>query len=189
MPLISTENTVNTQNTENTLYIVKLIVKSNMSIEKAKAHLALFGLDGRIEEFSVSSATVALAAKALGTEEERIAKTLSFLTSNGAVLVVAAGDARIDNRKFKDFFHEKAKMMTPDELVDLVGYAAGGVCPFGVNEGVSVYLDKSLLRFDTVYPAAGTASSAVRLSIKELEASSGYLEWIDVTKLPETRNE
>ncbi len=123
-----------------------------------------------------------LAAKAAGCEPERIAKTLSFLVDGRTVLVVMAGDARVDNKKFKDYFHTKAKMLSPDEVTELVGHSVGGVCPFGVKEGVAVYLDESLKRFDVVYPACGSASSAVKLTIPELETASGYLGWIDVCK-------
>ncbi len=140
-------------------------------------------MEDRILEFDVSSATVALAAEAVGCAPERIAKTLSFLVDGGAVLVVAAGDARVDNPKFKAQFHTKAKMLTPEEVVNLVGHAVGGVCPFAVNEGVKVYLDESLRRFQTVFPACGSANSAIELSLPELEQLSGG-EWIDVCKLP-----
>lgn len=156
-----------------------------MSLERAKGHLEKFGLSGRIREFSVSSATVALAAAALGAEEERIAKTLSFLTPDGPILVVMAGDAKVCNRKFKDTFSVKAKMIPSDEVEKIVGHAVGGVCPFGVNEGVRVYLDESLFRFDVVYPAAGTAQSAVELSVAELELCSSAVSRIDVTTVPE----
>lgn len=156
-----------------------------MSIERARAHLAAFGLAERIREFDVSSATVALAAEALGTEPERIAKTLSFMTPDGPILVVAAGDARVDNQKYKGRFATKAKMIAFEEVESLVGHGVGGVCPFGVNEGVRVYLDTSLKRFDTVFPAAGTAASAIELTIPELEHASGCLEWVDVTSIPE----
>lgn len=156
-----------------------------MSMERARAHLAGFGLAERIREFDVSSATVALAAEALGTEPERIAKTLSFITHDGPILVVAAGDARVDNHKYKAKFGLKAKMIPFDDVEPLIGHGVGGVCPFGVNEGVRVYLDVSLKRFDTVFPAAGTAASAVELTVPELERTSGYLEWVDVTSIPE----
>lgn len=160
-----------------------------MSYERAKAHLGKFGLEDRIRLFEVSSATVALAAEALGTEEARIAKTLSFLTPEGAILVVAAGDAKIDNRKFKDTFHTKAKMIAHDEVEALVGHAVGGVCPFGINSGVKVYLDGSLRRFDVVYPAAGTASSAVELTVSELELATSPEAWVDVTQIPSANEE
>ena len=153
-----------------------------MSIERARAHLRKWNLEDRIQEFDVSSATVELAAKALNIEGARIAKTLSYLVDGGAVLVVAAGDIRVDNRKFKDAFHTKAKMLTPEQASEMVGHAVGGVCPFGVNEGVKVYLDVSLKRFETVYPAAGSSNSAIELSIPELEATSGRIGWVDVAK-------
>lgn len=157
-----------------------------MSIEKARAHLKAVGLDDRIMEFEQSSATVELAAKAVGCEPARIAKTLSFHVDGRIALVLFAGDARIDNRKFKDCFHTKAKMLGSDEAEPLIGHGVGGVCPFGVNEGCDVYLDESLKRFDVVYPAAGTAASAVRLTIEELERACMPCEWIDVSKLPES---
>ena len=153
-----------------------------MSMERARAHLSKFNLQNRIQEFTVSSATVELAAKALNIEGARIAKTLSYLVDSGAVLVVAAGDIRVDNRKFKDTFHTKAKMLTPEQASEMIGHAVGGVCPFGVNEGVKVYLDASLKRFETVFPAAGTSSSAIELSIPELEEASGSMGWVDVAK-------
>ena len=156
-----------------------------MSVEKAKAHLEKYGFSERIRTFPVSSATVALAAVALGTEEARIAKTLSFLTSGGAVLIVTAGDAKIDNRKYKDSFGEKAKMIPFAEVDGLIGHAVGGVCPFGVNDGVRVYLDCSLRRFDTVFPAAGEPNNAVELTIPELELASELVGWIDVTRTEE----
>ena len=153
-----------------------------MSIERARAHLAKHSLSERIIEFEVSSATVALAAAALGTEEARIAKTLSFETPEAIILIVTAGDVKISNAKYKEFFHTKAKMLSYDTVEARIGHGVGGVCPFGVNEGVRVYLDVSLRRFDTVYPAAGTASSAVRLTVEELERASESLGWIDVTQ-------
>lgn len=154
-----------------------------MSIERVRAFMRERNMEDRILEFDVSSATVALAAEAVGCAPERIAKTLSFLVNGGAVLVVAAGDARVDNPKFKAQFHTKAKMLTPEEVVNLVGHAVGGVCPFAVNEGVKVYLDESLRRFQTVFPACGSANSAIELTLSELEQLSGG-EWIDVCKLP-----
>ena len=155
-----------------------------MSFEKAKAWLDTRGFGDRVREFEVSSATVELAAAALGCEGARIAKTLSFKLSDGVVLIVAAGDAKVDNHKFKEKFHQKAKMLTPEEAVELVGHAVGGVCPFGVNDGVRVYLDESLRRFDIVYPACGSSNSAVKLTPEELCAASGG-EWADLCKLPE----
>ena len=143
------------------------------------------GIEDRVREFEVSSATVELAAQALGVEGARIAKTLSFKTDSGCMLILAAGDARIDNHKFKEKFHMKAKMLSPDEVLELVGHPVGGVCPFGINEGVDVYLDESMKRFDTVFPAVGSASSAIELNLDELFRYSKALEWIDVCKLPE----
>ena len=156
-----------------------------MSMERARAHLEKYGLADKIREFEVSSATVALAAAALGTEEARIAKTLSFSLGDSAILVVAAGDAKVNNHKFKETFEKKAKMLSFDEVEALIGHGVGGVCPFGVNDGVKVYLDESLRRFDIVYPAAGTASSAVMLTIPELERASEAVSWVDVTLIPE----
>lgn len=153
-----------------------------MSMERARAHLKKYNLEDRIHEFDVSSATVELAAKAVGVEPARIAKTLSYLVDGAAVLIVAAGDIRVDNRKFKDTFHTKAKMLSAEQAAEMIGHAVGGVCPFGVNEGVKVYLDVSMKRFDTVYPAAGTSSSAVELKIPELEAASECIGWVDVAK-------
>ena len=127
-----------------------------MAIEKVREYFRQFGIEGRVQEFDVSSATVDLAAAALGCEPCRIAKTLSFMTEEGPVLIVAAGDAKIDNTKYKAQFHTKAKMLTPDEAVELIGHAVGGVCPFAINDGVKVYLDESLRRFETVFPAAGS---------------------------------
>lgn len=153
-----------------------------MSFEKAKAYLEEKGMGDRVKTFDVSSATVELAAKAVGCEPERIAKTLSFLVGEKAVLIVAAGDAKIDNHKYKETFHTKAKMLTPEQVTDLVGHQIGGVCPFGVNDGVEVYLDESLKRFEVVYPACGSANSAVELTVPELEACSGFTRWVDVCK-------
>ena len=153
-----------------------------MSIERVKAFFEPYGLADRIQEFPVSSATVELAAAALGCEGCRIAKSLSFLVDGGAVLVVAAGDARIDNGKFKAFFHTKARMLSPEEAAALVGHAVGGVCPFAVNEGVRTYLDVSLKRFDSVFPACGSSNSAIELTLDELERLSQALGWVDVCK-------
>ena len=157
-----------------------------MSIEKGRAYFRQFGMEDRVREFEQSSATVELAALAVGVEPARIAKTLSFKIGEGCILILAAGDARIDNRKFKDFFHTKAKMPTPDEVLELVGHPVGGVCPFGINDGVEVYLDESLKRFDTVFPAVGSANSAIELNMDELYKYSNAKQWIDVCKLPET---
>ncbi len=156
-----------------------------MSIEKVRAYMKNYGYEDKILEFTVSSATVELAAKALNTEGARIAKTLSFLVDEKATLIVAAGDARIDNKKFKALFHRKAKMLSPEQVDELIGHSIGGVCPFGVNEGVAVYLDESLKRFPTVFPACGSSNSAIELTIPELEKLSGFISWVDVSKLPE----
>ena len=153
-----------------------------MSIERVIDHLAKWNMQDRILEFEVSSATVELAAQALNVEGARIAKTLSYLVDGEAVLVVAAGDVRVDNRKFKDAFHTKAKMLTPEQAVELIGHAVGGVCPFGVNEGVKVYLDVSLKRFETVYPACGSSNSAIEMNLPELEETSGATGWVDLAK-------
>ena len=153
-----------------------------MSVEGVKRHLAAFGLAGRVREFDASSATVELAAQAVGCEPARIAKTLSFMVDGAPVLVVAAGDARIDNPKFKAAFHAKAKMLSPEQAIELVGHAVGGVCPFATKPGVRVFLDESLRRFDAVYPVAGSASSAVELSCEELARASGCEGWVDVCK-------
>ena len=153
-----------------------------MAFEAAKQYLDSMGLGDRVKEFDVSSATVELAAQAVGCEPAHIAKTLSFLAGNEGMLIVAAGDAKVDNHKYKETFHTKAKMMTPDQAVELVGHAVGGVCPFGIKPGIKVYLDESLRRFDIVYPACGSANSAVRLSIPELESASKSSGWVDVCK-------
>lgn len=153
-----------------------------MAIEKVRAYFEAFGMEGRILEFSVSSATVELAAAALGCEGARIAKTLSFLAGDHAVLVVAAGDARIDNAKFKGQFETKAKMLAPEQVETMVGHAVGGVCPFAVHESAEVYLDVSLQRFETVFPACGSANSAIELTIPELERYSAFRAWVDVCK-------
>ena len=153
-----------------------------MAIEKVKAYFKEYGMEERVQEFDVSSATVELAAAALHCEPQRIAKTLSFMVDGHAVLVVAAGDAKIDNPKYKAQFGTKAKMLSPEDAETLVGHAVGGVCPFAVNEGVDVYLDISLKRFGTVFPACGSSNSAIELTIAELEEHSGYLGWVDVCK-------
>ena len=153
-----------------------------MSIEKVKAYFAQFGMEGRVLEFPVSSATVELAAQALHCEPCRIAKTLSFAVGDTPVLIVAAGDARIDNHKYKARFATKAKMLTPEQAARRIGHAVGGVCPFAVQPGVEVYLDVSLKRFDTVFPACGSSNSAIELTIPELEQYSGYKDWVDVCK-------
>lgn len=156
-----------------------------MSFVRAKNFLTSKGMGDRILEFDVSSATVELAAEAVGCEPQRIAKTLAFHVGDRVVLVVCAGDAKVNNRKYKDQFKTKAKMLAFEEAEPLIGYPVGGVCPFAVNEGVEVYLDESLKRFETVYPAAGSANSAVKLTIPELEALSEAREWVDVCKLPD----
>ena len=153
-----------------------------MAIEKVKAYFAQFGISDRVREFEASSATVELAAKALNCEPCRIAKTLSFMVNGKAILIVAAGDVKIDNPKYKAQFGTKARMLKPEEVVGLIGHTIGGVCPFGINEDVAVYLDKSLQRFETVFPACGSSNSAIELSIPELEKYSDYVEWIDVCK-------
>ena len=153
-----------------------------MAIEKVRDYLKQYGRDKDIKEFEESSATVELAAKAVGVEPARIAKTLSFLLGDEGILIVAAGDAKVDNHKYKETFHTKAKMMTPEQAVELVGHAVGGVCPFGIKPGIKVYLDESLKRFDIVYPACGSANSAVKLTIPELERASACEGWVDVCK-------
>lgn len=154
-----------------------------MSVEKVKDFFAQYGMENRIKEFSVSSATVELAADVLKCEPCRIAKTLSLMVGSKPILIVLAGDAKIDNRKYKAQFGTKAKMLKPEDTVSLIGHAVGGVCPFAVNEGVSVYLDISIKRFDTVFPACGSSNSAIELTIAELEKYSSYLSWIDVCKV------
>lgn len=153
-----------------------------MAIEKVRAYFEKLGIADRILEFDVSSATVELAAQALNCEPCRIAKTLSFMLEDGAILVVAAGDAKVDNTKYKAEFGKKAKMLTPDEVEQLIGHAIGGVCPFAVNDGVKVYLDVSLKRFETVFPACGSSNSAIELTTEELEKYSGFTKWVDVCK-------
>ena len=153
-----------------------------MAIEKVRAYFETLGRADDILEFPVSSATVALAAQALGTEEKRIAKTMSFLQGDQVVLILTEGTAKVDNRKYKDTFHVKAKMIPFEEVEEKVGHAPGGVCPFGVNEGVIVYLDESLKKFEVVYPAAGDDHSAVKLTIPELEKVADAQGWIDVCK-------
>ena len=154
-----------------------------MSIEKVRDYFKTKGIDERIQEFEVSSATVTLAAKALHCEENRIAKTLSFHMGEKVILIVAAGDAKIDNAKYKAQFGTKAKMLSFDEAEPLVGHVIGGVCPFAVNAGVETYLDVSLKRFNTVFPACGSPNSAIELSLEELEEYSDFIKWIDVCKI------
>ena len=153
-----------------------------MSIDRVRAYFRPLGREQDSLEFPVSSATVELAAQAVGVIPARIAKTLSFLVEEGCVLIVAAGDAKIDNAKFKKFFHTKAKMLTPEQVTAFTGHAIGGVCPFANPDGVRTYLDESLKRFDTVFPAAGSSNSAIELTCPELEEYSHALEWIDVCK-------
>ena len=153
-----------------------------MSIEKVKNYFKNFGIEDRIVEFDTSSATVELAAAALHCQPERIAKSLSFMLKDEVVIVVTAGDVKVDNKKFKEFFGSKAKMIDKDKVEDLIGHEVGGVCPFGIKDGVDVYLDESLKRFETVFPACGSSNSAIEVTLDELEEYSKYKEWIDVTK-------
>lgn len=156
-----------------------------MAIDKVRAYFKQYGMEERIQEFAVSSATVAQAAQALGCEPARIAKTLSFLVGEQAVLIVAAGDVKIDNGKYKKQFGTKAKMLSAEQVTEMVGHAVGGVCPFAVKEGVRVYLDESLKRFESVFPACGSSNSAIELTIPELEKCAGEEEWVDVCKAVE----
>ena len=156
-----------------------------MSIEKVRAYFKGYGIEDKILEFPVSSATVELAAKALNTDGCRIAKTLSFSVNESPILIVTAGDAKIDNKKYKTFFGAKAKMLSFDEVEEKIGHAVGGVCPFAINDGIKVYLDESIKRFKTVFPACGSSNSAIELTPDELEKYSNFIEWIDVCKLPE----
>lgn len=158
-----------------------------MSLEKAKAYLAQFDMLDRVMEFEQSSATVDLAAQAVGCEPARIAKTLSFHVDGRVALILFAGDVRIDNRKFKNRFHTKPKMLAADMAEELIGHGVGGVCPFGVNDGCDIYLDESLRRFEEVFPAAGNAASAVRLTPEELERICAPCEWVHVSKLPDSQ--
>ncbi len=153
-----------------------------MSFIKAKEHLKKYNLEKNILEFTESSATVKEAAQALHCEEKEIAKTLGFLVNNEPILIVTAGDQKIDNQKYKEIFKEKAKMIPFDEVENTTGHEVGGVCPFGIKENIKVYLDDSLKRFKTVYPACGSHNSAVKLTIEELMKASCFLEWIDVCK-------
>lgn len=156
-----------------------------MSIAKVRAYLSQFQMDQRIQEFESSSATVELAAEALGCEPARIAKSLAFMVADQPVLIVTAGDVRINNAKFRTFFHTKAKMLSPEAVQRLVGHPVGGVCPFALKPGVTVYLDRSLQRFETVFPACGSCNSAIELTIPELKQCSGFKGWVDVCKLPQ----
>ena len=153
-----------------------------MSVEKTKEYFKRWNMEDKVIEFDVSSATVDLAAKAIGCEAKRIAKTLSFMIDDKAILILVAGDAKIDNPKYNAQFSTKAKMIKADRVRELIGYDIGGVCPFGINEGVEVYLDKSLKRFHTVYPACGSTNSVIELTIEELEKYSNYSSWVDVAK-------
>lgn len=154
-----------------------------MSVARVREYLQKWNLQDRVKEFEVSSATVELAAQAVGCEPGRIAKTMSFMVDGKAILILLAGDVKIDNRKFKDRFHTKAAMLKADELEEWIGHPIGGVCPFDVKDTVDVYLDESLRRFDIVYPAAGSPSSAVELNLRELEMASRCKEWVDVSKM------
>lgn len=157
-----------------------------MSIERVRAYFRERNMEDRVQEFDVSSATVELAAQALNVKGQRIAKTLSFHVDDHVALIVAAGDAKIANPKYKAQFHTKAKMLSHEEAETLIGHAVGGVCPFAVNEGVDVYLDESLKRFETVFPACGSSNSAIELTIPELEANCDHFQgWVDVCKIPE----
>ena len=153
-----------------------------MSIEKVKAYFAQYGIEDRVREFASSTATVELAAQAAGVEPARIAKSLSFKLDERTILVVAAGDVKVDNVKYKTTFGGKAKMLTADEVVERIGHAVGGVCPFAVNEGVEVYLDQSMQRFETMLPAAGSSNSCIELTLSELEKYAKTDKWVDVCK-------
>ena len=153
-----------------------------MSLENVKDYFRKYGIEERIKEFETSSATVELAAQAIGCKPEHIAKTLSFKKEDKAILIVVSGDAKIDNSKYKTKFNTKAKMLNIDEVEEMVGHKVGGVCPFAIKENVDVYLDNSLKRFATIYPACGSSNSAIELTIDELEKYSNFREWIDVCK-------
>ena len=153
-----------------------------MSFEKAKQHLKKHGLENRIMEFDISSATVVEASKAINCKEEEIAKSLSFIVDDKPILIIISGNSKIDNSKFKKEFKTKAKMIPFDNVEKLIGHAVGGVCPFGINKDVEVYLDKSLKKYETVYPACGSSNSAVKLTLEELEKTSNYKKWVDVCK-------
>lgn len=156
-----------------------------MAIDKVRAHLKKFGVDDQIKEFDVSSATVDEAASAIGVEGKRIAKSLSFLINDRAIIIVVAGDAKIDNKKYKAKFSAKAKMIAFDDVERITGHGVGGVCPFGVNKGVDIYFDDSLKRFETVFPACGSTNSAIELTLAQLEEYVDYIEWVDVCKISE----
>ncbi len=153
-----------------------------MAIDKVREYLKKFNLENKIQEFPTSSATVELAAQALNCEPERIAKTMSFIVDKNPILIVLAGNIKIDNSKYKTEFHTKAKMIPFDEVETIIGHAPGGVCPFGINEGINVYLDESLKKYKSVFPACGSSNSAIELSILELEKISNYSKWINVGK-------
>ena len=153
-----------------------------MSIDKVRNYFKEYNVEKNIIELSTSTATVKEAAESLGTEECRIAKSLSFIVEDKPIIIVVAGDAKIDNSKYKGYFHNKAKMIPFEEVNNLIGHNPGGVCPFAINEGVTVYLDESLKRFDYVYPACGSSNSAIKLTIEELEKYSNYTTWVDVCK-------
>lgn len=153
-----------------------------MAIERVKEYFKQHGMEERIIELRESSATVELAAQALGCEPARIAKSLSFMVNDGPILIISAGDVKVDNARYKSRFGTKAKMLTADEVETLIGHAVGGVCPFGINDGVTVYLDESLKHFTTVFPACGSGNSAIELTIPEMEKYSGYKEWVDICK-------
>ncbi|QYX25533.1 YbaK/EbsC family protein [[Clostridium] scindens] len=153
-----------------------------MSIEKVRAYFRQYGIEDRVREVEESSATVEAAAMALGCEPKRIAKTLSFYLGDSVILVVTAGDRKIDNKKYRAQFGCKAQMLKIEDVESMIGHAVGGVCPFAIHAGIEVYLDVSLQRFDTVFPAAGSGNSMIELNIKELEEYSHYKEWVDVCK-------
>ena len=153
-----------------------------MAFERAKNHLEKYGLEDRIIEFPISTATVRLAAEALGCTDGEIAKSMAFFLEEEAILIISAGDKKIDNAKYKQHFKVKAKMIAYEVVEDYIGHAAGGVCPFGINENVKVYLDESLKVYEYVYPACGTPNTAVKLRIEDLEKASNYVEWVDVCK-------
>ena len=158
-----------------------------MSIEKVKDYFKHYGMEDKIIELPASSATVALAAQALNTKEERIAKSLTFWVKDIPIMIITAGDAKIDNHKYKDKFKAKAKMITFEEVEEVIGHAPGGVCPFAINDNIIVYLDESLKRFETVFPACGSSNSAIELTLEELEKYANYVEWIDVCKYQRKR--
>lgn len=153
-----------------------------MAIENVRKYMQQFGIEDRIMEFDVSSATVELAAQALHCEPGRIAKTLSFMVEDQPILIVTAGDMKIDNHKYKTHFGKKAKMLTQNEVIEKIGHAVGGVCPFDIKDGVTVYLDESLRKYNTVFPACGSSNSAIELTIEEMEKYTPYTEWVDVCK-------